>query len=155
MKRVDLAKGIHHIEILARDDAAESKFVLGCETDDGTFEPLPKAWFSPQESPQLAAFLKPKATLKLEGDALVATFPEQSQRMRKLRLVFNDFAGTAMTVNNVTITDQRGQAIVPVKEDFSSGKKSQVLQIAPGDRIEVIYEDALAVGRVESRSRPA
>ena len=88
---------------------------------------------------------KPKATLIRDGDALVATL-QQPQRLRKLRLVFNEFAGTAVTVQRVTIKDDQGQVIVPVQADFSSGKKSQVLQIAPGDRIQVTYEDALGVG---------
>ena len=149
VKRVNLAKGVHHLEILARDQIVQSKFILGYETDDGTFKPLPKAWFSADECPQIAAFLKPKATLAVDGDALVGTLTGQPPRSRKLRLVFNDFSGSAVTVKSVTIKDDRGQAIVPVQEDFSSGKKTQALQIAPGDRIHLVYEERAGHRRAE------
>ena len=46
-----------------------------------------------------------------------------------MRLVFNDFVGTGVTVKSVTLKDEQGNVIVPVAEDFSSGKKSQALQI--------------------------
>ena len=151
--RIELAKGIHHLEILARDYLRQSKFVVGYETDDGTFEPLPRAWFSAKDCPEIAAFLKPKATLKIEGDALVATLLDQPQRLRKMRLVFNDFVGTGVTVKNVTLKNEQGKVIVPVAEDFSSGKKSQVLQIAPGDRIQVSYEDTPRDRRAEVPGR--
>jgi TolA-binding protein len=144
-KRVDLDRGIHHIEVLARDHSQHAKVIVGYETDEGTFAPLPKAWFSVTESPAVAAFLKPKATLKIDGTALVATL-DQPQRLRKMRLVLQDYAGTAVTVKSLTINDEKGQAIVPAKEDFSSGKKSQSLQIAPGDHVLVSYEDSLAIG---------
>ena len=143
--RIELAKGIHHLEILARDYLRQSKCVVGYETDDGSFAPLPRAWFSTKDCPEIAAFLKPRATLKIEGDALVATLLDQPQRLRKMRLVFNDFVGTGVTVKNVTLENEQGQVILPVAEDFSSGKRGQSLQIAPGDRIQVSYEDTLAI----------
>ena len=116
----------------------------------GRSSPCRKAGFPRRSCPQIAAFLKPKATLKIEGDALVATLLDQPQRLRKMRLVFNDFVGTGVTVKSVTLKDEQGKVIVPVAEDFSSGKKSQVLQIAPGDRIQVSYEDARAIGGPKS-----
>ena len=38
--RIELAKGIHHLEILARDYLRQSKCVVGYETDDGTLRAL-------------------------------------------------------------------------------------------------------------------
>ena len=123
--RIELAKGIHQLEILARDYIRQSKFVVGYETDEGTFAPLPGGWFSTKDRPEIAAFLKPKATLKIDHDALVATLLDQPQRLRKMRLVFNDFVGTGVSVKSVTLKDEQGNVIVPVAEDFSSGKKSR------------------------------
>ena len=144
-KRVDLARGIHHLEVLAWDHSQRGTIVVTYESGPGKFEPLPKTWFSARENPELAAFLKPKASLRLDGDALVATL-DQPQRLRKMRLLIQDYAGTAVSVKNVTIKDDGGQVVVPVKEDFSSSKKSQSLQVAPGDRVRVVYEDQAAIG---------
>ena len=129
--RVELAKGIHQLEVLAKDAANDSHVIVGYETNDGTFEPMPAAWFSAEQCPEIAAFLKPKATLAVEGDALVATMLQQPQRLRKLRLVLNDFAGTGVTVKSVTVKNDQGQTIVPVAEDFSSGKKTRCSRSLP------------------------
>ena len=121
-----MAKGIHHLEILARDYPGRASWSSATKRTTGPFEPLPGAWFSAKDCPEIATFLKPKATLKIDGDALVATLLDQPQRLRKMRLVFNDFAGTGVTVKSVTLKNEQGKMIVPVAEDFSSGKKSQV-----------------------------
>jgi TolA-binding protein len=139
-KKVDLTKGCHKLEILVRDHWQNSTVTVGYRKDDGTFEALPASWFSIRDHKELADFLKPKGKIAVSGDTLKLDLSEP-RRLRKLRIVFKDFAEASVSVKSVVVKDAAGAAILPVKEDFSSVKNSGTLRIAPGDEITVSYTD--------------
>ncbi len=139
-RRVELPSGPHTFELLSTHHEAASAMVLGYRTDEGNYEPIPDAWFSVEAHPELLDILKPQGTIRIEDDKLLLTL-DTPQRLRKLRLVFNEFNGLSVSANTFTITDAGGKTIVPVKEDFTQGLDNRTLEIAPGDEINVQYVD--------------
>ncbi len=139
--RIELSKGPHTYELLVRDNFAQSKVVVGYKTDAGTFEPIPADWFSVKAHPELAEHLKPKGSIVTAGDTLTLKL-DQPRRLRKLRLVFNDFLGTSVSVKSIAISDAAGKQVVPLAKNAPAATPAAAgLQIAPGDTITVSYED--------------
>ncbi len=138
--RIELAKGAHTYELLVRDNWGQSKVILGYKTDAGIYAPIPPEWFSVKSHPELLEILKPKGVLTASGDTLTLKL-NQPRRLRKLRLSFNDFVGTGVSVKSVAITDSDGSPVVPVRKNLAAGLANSVLQISPGDAITVSYDD--------------
>ncbi len=137
---VRLGPGAHDLRVLMRDHFERSTIDIHYRQDDGTFVPLPAEWFSAQSNPALAEHLKPAARIALEEGRLVAKM-EQPRRLRKLRWDFDDFAGNDVKLAEMVVIDADGQRIIPGPADFTTGMTNQILEIAPGDRITVSYED--------------
>jgi len=142
--RAELAKGVHTMELYVCDHWRSSKVVVGYRKDDGTFEPISADWFNPEKQKVLKDTLESRATLKIQGDTLSVDLPV-SKRLRKVRVLFKDFTGTAVSVKQFTIKDATGQVIVPCNEDFTKGLTGSTLQVAPGDYIQVSYVDEVRV----------
>ncbi len=137
---VSLGEGVHLYELLVCDEAIASQVMVGVGQDDGSYSPLPAAWFDPQEQLELAEYLKPIATITRAAEGFTADF-KGDRRIRKLRWVFEDFGGNGVEAEAITLIDDQGSTIIPVKVDFSTAMANRTLEIAPGDRIEVTYED--------------
>ena len=144
-KRVDLVKGAHKLEILVVDSSPVSKVILSVGKDDGTFEPMPANLFSIKENPPLAQYLRPKGKIEVKDGCIVATLSEPV-RLRRLRWVFEDFTGNAITASDFTIRDEDGKTVTPCANDFSTGLTNSTLEIAPGDKITVSYNDDKRLG---------
>ncbi|MFW5857718.1 MAG: tetratricopeptide repeat protein, partial [Planctomycetota bacterium] len=142
---VSLSAGGHWLEILVRDHWQHGAVEVGYRREDGQFAPLPTEWFDPEARPALAEFLRPKGTMERTETGFAATL-DAPQRLRRLRWVFEDFAGNAVAVDGMTVTDADGQQIIPVETDFAMGKTNETLEISPGDHIQVRYADDLRLG---------
>ncbi len=140
IRRIDLSKGAHRLEILDRCHWSKGKVSVGYRKDDGTFEPLPASWFSTKDNPQLAEYLKPKGTIRINDKTVTATLSEPV-RLRKLQWIFDEFTGNGIAVNKVTLVNAEGLIILPTKDDFSSGLSNSTLEIAPGDQVTVSYRN--------------
>jgi TolA-binding protein len=138
-RRIELAKGTHTYELLLRDAWRESKVVVGYKTDAGAFEPIPADWFSIKAHAELAKTFRAKGKIAVDGDQLTLTL-DQPRRLRKLRLLFNDFLGTSVSVKSVALKDAAGRQIVPVPKEVA-GLASSILPVSPGDTIAVSYND--------------
>ncbi|HCE42152.1 MAG TPA: hypothetical protein DET40_01220 [Lentisphaeria bacterium] len=139
-KKIDLVKGAHRLEVLDRCHWKSGKVTVGYRKDDGTFEPLPASWFSIKDNPALADYLKPKGTVKINGNLITATLAEPV-RLRKIRWEFGDFIGNSVAVNKVNLVNDQGKAVLPTSNDFSSGLANGTLEIAPGDQVTVSYRN--------------
>jgi len=139
-RRVDLAKGAHRLELLVCDHAPKSHVIVGYRRDDGTFAPLPAKWFSTKDTPQLAEYLKPRGTIERQDTGFTATLSKPI-RFRRLRWVFEDFSGNAVSASRLIVKNDKGKTVIPVQRDFASGMTNSTLEISPGDEIEITYQD--------------
>lgn len=135
-----LTKGAHTLEVLFRDHWSESGMVIGYQKEDGTYEAMPAEWFSTKDNPELAALLKPRAVITRTETGFAAELAEP-ERLRRLRWVFDDFDGQALSVSGVRVTDADDKVVIPSAHDFSMGRENRVLEIAAGDQVEISYAD--------------
>ena len=148
-----LAKGAHRMEILVQDNWENSRVVVGCRkvagaggppakagetpAGPGDFAPLPAAWFSIKDNPEIEPFLM-RGRIEPAPTGFVATLTEP-ERLRRVKWLFEDFAGNAISVQGASITDSKGEQAIPVKGGGGAGDKKNHLEVAPGDHIEISY----------------
>jgi len=140
-----LAKGFHTIEVYFRTHYNSSKIIIGYKVND-SFVPLPKKWFSTKDNPKLADLLKPKGKILKTADGFKASL-NKPERYRRLRWIFEDFTGNAVQVNKIIVTDAKNKKIIPVTQDFSTGRTNDTLEVAAGDQIEVKYTDEMRLDK--------
>jgi len=68
-------------------------------------------------------------------------------RARVLRLWLVDFETDAPAIKRLTLTNAEGKPVLPALQDVVTVRKNQVLEIVPGDRITVTYEDPRVVSK--------
>ncbi len=149
-RRLPLIAGVHRFELLIRDHWKGSKVVVGYRTDEDTFEPLPAAWFDPDQSPALAEALSSRATIAKTPNGFKATM-KQPLRLRRLKWVFEEFTSNAISVKELRVTDKNRKALIPVEADFTTGTTNQTLEISAGDEILVSYVDERRLDTREPR----
>lgn len=147
-RRLDLLAGAHDYELLIYDTNKDSKVTVGIRQDDGTYKPMPADWFDAEKHAGLRKYLAPKGIIEVQGNNYVCVMREPV-RLRSIRWVFENFTGNAVSARAIRILDETGKEIVPVEKDFTVGKTNQLLEVAPGDKINITYED---VKRVRSGS---
>ncbi|MBM4031612.1 MAG: tetratricopeptide repeat protein [Planctomycetes bacterium] len=136
---IDLEAGKkHEIMIEYFQSTGEAAITLSWQSKSQKKEVVPTWALFPGTEAQEAATAK--ADLVVTDTGLSVTLPEPI-RLRKLTWVFDDFEGEAVTVKKFTIKDAADKVIVPGKEDFTTGTTNATLEVAPGDKIEVTYND--------------
>ena len=140
-------KGTHRIDVYA---VAHSHAGLNFEVLIDAQEPpftaaIPKEFFSPAAQPALAeSYAVGPAELAAEGDQLRISFAEGT-RARVVRLVLANFETDAPAINAITLTDAAGAKVLPTERAFTELAKNDVLEIIPGDRITVTYDDPAVI----------
>jgi len=137
---LSLGKGVHTYEIYVRDQHAGSKVIVGIGQDDGTYAPIEADLFDPEKIPELAEHLEPIADITRSETGFAATFKGE-RRLRTLRWVFEDFSKNAVQAKALSVIDDSGNQVIPVKVDFSAATANDILEISPGDKINVLYKD--------------
>jgi TolA-binding protein len=144
-----LTKGVHRIDVYAHAhihaginfqvliDAAEPPFTAA----------IPEAFFSPAEHPAIAETLAiPPATIESAEDNSKLTIGfAKDARARVVRLVIADYETDAPAINAITLADAGGKKILPTEKSFQDLAKNDTLEIIPGDRITVAYDDAAVI----------
>jgi TolA-binding protein len=144
-----LQKGVHRIDVYAYAyrhagiafevliDAAEPPFTAA----------IPEAFFSPAEHPAIAETLTvPPATIEAAEDNAKLTIGfAKDVRARVVRLVIADYETDAPAINAITLADAGGKKILPTEKSFLDLAKNDTLEIIPGDRITVAYDDAAVI----------
>ena len=145
-RKETLARGPHRIEVLLQDHWENSQVTVGYRKAAGAagapaadFAALPDNWFSVKENPEIEPFLR-RGRVEPTPTGFLATLTEP-ERLRKVKWIFEDFAGNAVSVQNAAITDSKDAVVIPVAgmEKTAEGARKNLLEVAPGDQIEISY----------------
>ncbi|MFP4433881.1 MAG: tetratricopeptide repeat protein [Phycisphaerae bacterium] len=153
-----IAKGVHRIDIyVIASDNTKPEFELMCDTEEAPFmAPCPAEMFDPGKNDLIADGVKvPAATITADKDneTFEMSFVKPSidlpsgTQARVVRLVMLDFETDAPAINEITLTDAAGDTVLPTKDDFLELRKNKQLELVPGDRISVTYEDPSVLSR--------
>ena len=140
-----LDQGVHRVDVFASfQGKAHPQFDLLCDVQDPPNMAIcPADLFDPVKSPEIAkavgvapASIKPAA----DGKSYDIVFGENS-RARVLRLVLEDFEGDAPAIAKIRVEDTAAKVVLPTKQDLIGLMDNQILEIVPGDKITVTYDD--------------
>lgn len=97
---------------------------------------------APEWEAALAAIAEPRATVTNTVDAtgFEARFPS-NLLARTLRVWLFDFEADAPALRKLHLSAADGRRILPTEQDVVKLKENDVLEIVPGDRVTVTYED--------------
>jgi len=147
--RGSLGKGVHRIDIyMSATRKANAQFQLMTDVDQPPFvEPVSPVIFDPAKNPQIRAgvYVEPATITAGKDNTTFDVAFAKDTRARVIRLLMSDFETDAPAINKITLANAAGETVLPTKEDFLSLRKNQVLEIVPGDRITVTYEDPKAI----------
>ncbi|MFK7790153.1 MAG: tetratricopeptide repeat protein [Phycisphaeraceae bacterium] len=157
-----LKPGLHTIEVWrheGRSDLQKRKPVLLHNVDGQVdLQPMPDAMFDPATFPEpLQQTIAAPTSIKASGDQpgqIDIEFGNRS-RARLVRLAIVGHKGPAPAINKITLTDNEGLKRLPVAEDYNDLRANGQLEVLPGDRITVRYEDDRVVSdrrKVQQRS---
>ncbi len=140
-----LAKGVHVVEVFVfAHHHGNPVFEVTCDTTKPPYQvPCPPEMFDAAKHPEIAKGLArevAEVAADKDGTEFAIAFPEAA-RARVVRLLLTDFESDAPAINKVTLTDAAGERVLPTKHDFLALRENGVLEIVPGDRITVTYED--------------
>lgn len=135
-----LEAGPHSLEVFASGRSNNDSFRLVMEQDNGQYAPLPAQWSDPKQNEVLSDFLSDRAKVERTATGFKAAF-ETPVRLRAIRWEFVDFAGMEVQVSGLGLVDSDGKEIIPVDSDYSDSLENTTLEVAPGDRIRISYED--------------
>ncbi|MBT8038223.1 MAG: hypothetical protein KJO21_11825 [Verrucomicrobiae bacterium] len=142
----EFGPGLHEIQVW-RTEAANTlkkrKPVIMCDVPGKEkLEPCPDTMFDPVQFPEGArqSILQP-ATITETDTGIDVAFGDRSQA-RLVRLVVQGFQGVAPTVKTVTLSDRKGNTLLPVAQDFKALRENGQLEVLPGDRVNVRYDDS-------------
>lgn len=66
---------------------------------------------------------------------------------RLIRFAISDYESDAPAIRKIGLTNADGQKILPSPEDVMALRNNQILEIVPGDRITITYEDPSVINR--------
>jgi TolA-binding protein len=118
-------------------DAAEPPFAVA----------IPAETFSVANHPAIAeAFGTAPAAIKANADgSLLEVAFAKGARARVLRLLIANFETDAPAINGVTLLDADGKRVLPTARNFRDMAANDVLEIIPGDRLSVVYDDPTTI----------
>ena len=136
----DITPGCHQFELAVVSRTAKDDFDLMWMPDGKDAVQLPGDWFSEEKHPMLLNFVKDKAKIERTPTGFKATF-EKPERLRSFRWEFSDVKSQEVGISRITALDNNKETVLPVESDFSDSQSNGTLEVAPGDRITVRYED--------------
>lgn len=96
----------------------------------------------------------PQAALTADGTSVKAVF-HKPVAYRRLRWVFDQVDGGPVAVRTATVQDRYGNVLVPSSLDFSKAASNDVLELGPGDTIDIAYRDEHRIRRDDNDLRAA
>jgi outer membrane protein assembly factor BamD (BamD/ComL family) len=139
-----LSRGAHELALfVCAYRHAGPSFDILCDIPDPPYMArCPTNMFDLSGHPELAALRFEPARIS-PGEATnsfdVAFGTNRSARM--VRLYLADFETDAPALRKISLTGADGQTVLPPREDLSALQQNQVLEIVPGDRISIVYDD--------------
>jgi tetratricopeptide (TPR) repeat protein len=139
----ELSPGLHTLELWAVGKLGTLvQTRLLCDGQDGAMQPCPDAMFDPSNFPPgIQAEIRGEATIReTQAGAFTIDFGANT-RARFVRFVIPKHAGPAPAIKRLSLVDVKGQAILPVAEDYQQLRTNQQLEVFSGDSIVVKYVD--------------
>jgi tetratricopeptide (TPR) repeat protein len=146
-----IMKGVHRVDVYveARRDSSPG-FELLCDIDEkGTLGACPPDAFKPDEHPEIseAVYRAPASVVPNEDASTFMISFGANTRARVLRFIIHDFESDAPAINSLALKAADGRAILPTMSDLMALRENERLEIVPGDRISVSYEDPLCTDK--------
>lgn len=140
--RLELSSGVHELEVYALLDNPVNDFELSLVTEEGELVPVPADWTDASRHPELKARINDRCSIVRSGAGFKASFAEP-QRLRAVRWEFSDFMGRGVSATKLHLVDKTGAEVIPSARDYTEALGNATLEVAPGDRISVQYEDRI------------
>jgi outer membrane protein assembly factor BamD (BamD/ComL family) len=140
-----LEKGLHQFDLyIAAERRSEPEFELQYDIPEDPFMArCPTAMFMPINRPKNAPpFVSQIA--KITTDSASNTFSvafATNTAARLIRIGLADFEGDAPAIRRLSLVSAGGSQVLPTKDDILMLRRNQTLEIVPGDRLSVIYQD--------------
>lgn len=146
-----LDKGLHQFDLyVAAQRRSEPDFELQCDIPEAPYMArCPTAMFVPSSRPKSAPVFE-SFVAKVQADTSNNTFNvtfASNATARLIRIGIADFEGDAPAIRRLTLSNADGAQVLPAKEDVLALRRNQALEIVPGDRISVTYEDPDVVSK--------
>jgi tetratricopeptide (TPR) repeat protein len=143
--RRSFAKGVHRLEVyVLAQRTMSTRFDVEWDIDEAPFMGVcPVEMFDPAAHPDIAREVAIATAEITPGDkqtSFEVAFGAGA-RARVVRLVLEDFETDAPAISRITLTDAEGRQVLPTQQDLTTLKQNQVLEIIPGDKITITYED--------------
>lgn len=144
----ELGPGLHEIEVWrteSRGELEKTKPQL-LHNVDGQAElvPCPNEMFAPATFPEpIRETIAEPTSIKASGDQpgqFEIDFGKRT-RSRLVRLAIVGHQGPTPAIKKITLTDNEGIKRLPVAQDYNTLRANDQLEVVPGDRITVRYED--------------
>ena len=138
-------KGIHRVELyFAAQHGATPEFELLTDTPEPPYiAPAQPAQFDvtkfPADHEPIGFQPAQVLTNGVSGQFTVAFAP--ATRARVLRFWLVDFETDAPAIRKITLENAAGEVVLPPALDIVALRNNQTLEIVPGDRVTVTYED--------------
>ena len=136
----DITPGCHRFELAVVGARQEDAFDLLWEPEGQEAQPMPADWFSEEKNPVLKQYVKDLAVIVKTPDGFRACF-DKPTRLRSFRWEFADVKSPDVALSRISAKNDKDEPILPVASDFSDSQQNDTLEVAPGDKIVVRYED--------------
>ncbi|MFP4105113.1 MAG: tetratricopeptide repeat protein [Phycisphaerae bacterium] len=143
--KLSLGKGVHVMDLyVITQGGNDASWKVMQDIDAEPFiAPCPAEMFDPKKHPEITEGVKlspATVTAGSDGQVFSIQFPEGTQT-RIVRLLLLDFEMDAPAIRKISLKTPTGKVVLPTKEDFMSLRKNEQLEIVPGDRVTITYED--------------
>lgn len=140
-----LNKGVHRINVyVVAFRRTKPAFEVLCDTEEPPYmEVCPAEMFDIVNHPQIRreVYEAPARVVQAaDENSFDITFNEGT-RARAFRFLMHDFETDAPALNGIRLALAGGDQLLPTAIDLMELKKNEILEIIPGDRISITYED--------------
>ena len=136
----DIIAGCHRFELGVSAASFNDEFDLKWEPLGQDPVDVPADWFDAEKHETIKEFVKDLAKITRIPNGFKASF-EKPVRLRSFRWGFSDVKSPEVAVTRISAKDAAGETVLPVASEFSMSQRNDKLEVAPGDRVMVTYED--------------
>jgi len=142
-------KGVHRVDLYVfASRHARPAVKLLCDTTEPPYmAPCPPEMFDVAKHPEIkqALFFETSKVAEAAGGAGFDVAFGKDAQARSLRIAITDYETDAPAIQKITLAGADGKPVLPTKEDFASLRQNQMLEIVPGDRVAIVYDDKVIV----------
>jgi tetratricopeptide (TPR) repeat protein len=143
-------KGAHRIDVFViAPRRSKPGFEVHMDIEEAPYMALcPTEMFDTEKHPEIRRHIYREpavVTPNEDGSAFEIVFGEGT-RTRVVRLIMFDFETDAPAISRIRLQDIEGNKVLPTDQDLLALRKNKILEIIPGDRIKVTYEDPRHIG---------